>query len=397
VRRWGIDFPNPVGLAAGFDKSGASFNALAALGFGFVEIGTVTAEPQPGNPRPRLFRLPADRALLNRMGFNNPGAEAVARGCARRRIDPVLGINLGKSKVDAAGARDGRLPAELRAAGALRPLPGGQRQLAQHAGAAGAAGRAAAARAAGAHRPPRALRTRARRHAPRPAPSWSSSPRTSPTRRSTRRWRSPWRRARRDRGGEHHRLARGAAHAGGARGGARRRRDQRRAAARAGAGGGRADPPADRRRGADRRRRRDRDRGRRLGPDPRRREPGAALHRLRLRRPGHGAADQPGAARRLRRRAAGRWTRSSAAGSGRPMLRVARFLHGFARHPLASVSPEETEIAVGGRAVPATVLRPRRPGAIRGGSCCTASRCRAGGTRPWSASRARWPAPAARS
>jgi dihydroorotate dehydrogenase len=97
--RWEIDFPNPVGLAAGFDKSGASFNALAALGFGFIEIGTVTAEPQPGNPRPRLFRLPADRALLNRMGFNNPGAEAVARRLRESRIDPILGINLGKSKV----------------------------------------------------------------------------------------------------------------------------------------------------------------------------------------------------------------------------------------------------------------------------------------------------------
>lgn len=99
VRRWGIDFPNPVGLAAGFDKTGGSFNALAALGFGFVEIGTVTSEAQPGNPRPRLFRLPEDGALLNRMGFNNPGAAAVARRLARTPIEPVLGINLGKSKV----------------------------------------------------------------------------------------------------------------------------------------------------------------------------------------------------------------------------------------------------------------------------------------------------------
>lgn len=99
VRRWGIEFSNPVGLAAGFDKAGRSFNALAALGFGFVEIGTVTAEPQPGNPKPRLFRLPADRALLNRMGFNNPGAHAVARRLARTRIGPVLGVNLGKSRV----------------------------------------------------------------------------------------------------------------------------------------------------------------------------------------------------------------------------------------------------------------------------------------------------------
>jgi dihydroorotate dehydrogenase len=99
VTRWGIRFPNPVGLAAGFDKAGTLFNPLAALGFGFVEIGTVTAHPQEGNPQPRLFRLPADGALLNRMGFNNPGAEAVARQLAGSEIEPVLGINLGKSKV----------------------------------------------------------------------------------------------------------------------------------------------------------------------------------------------------------------------------------------------------------------------------------------------------------
>lgn len=99
VSRWGIDFPSPVGLAAGFDKAGTSFNALGALGFGFVEIGTVTAEPQPGNPQPRLFRLPSDRALLNRMGFNNPGAAAVAASLRRSTIEPVLGINVGKSKV----------------------------------------------------------------------------------------------------------------------------------------------------------------------------------------------------------------------------------------------------------------------------------------------------------
>jgi dihydroorotate dehydrogenase len=107
IERFGIRFPNPVGLAAGFDKSGELFNALGALGFGFVEIGTVTVLGQPGNPRPRLFRLPEDRALLNRMGFNNPGAEAVAERLRKTRIEPVLGINLGKSKVtplaDAAG------------------------------------------------------------------------------------------------------------------------------------------------------------------------------------------------------------------------------------------------------------------------------------------------------
>lgn len=99
VERFGIRFPNPVGLAAGFDKSGEIFNALGALGFGHVEIGTITAHSQPGNERPRLFRLPADDALLNRMGFNNPGAEIVARRLRMAPIETVLGINLGKSKV----------------------------------------------------------------------------------------------------------------------------------------------------------------------------------------------------------------------------------------------------------------------------------------------------------
>jgi dihydroorotate dehydrogenase len=98
VERFGIRFPNPVGLAAGFDKSAESFNALGALGFGHVEVGTVTALGQPGNPQPRLFRLPDDEALLNRMGFNNPGAEAVAARLAQVRAEPVLGINIGKSK-----------------------------------------------------------------------------------------------------------------------------------------------------------------------------------------------------------------------------------------------------------------------------------------------------------
>lgn len=98
VSRWGLQFPNPVGVAAGFDKAGSTFNALAALGFGFVEIGTVTARAQAGNPLPRLFRLPADEALLNRMGFNNPGALAVADRLRRTRIEPILGINIGKSK-----------------------------------------------------------------------------------------------------------------------------------------------------------------------------------------------------------------------------------------------------------------------------------------------------------
>jgi dihydroorotate dehydrogenase len=101
VRALGLSFPNVLGLAAGFDKNAVGIDALGALGFGHVEVGTVTGEAQPGNPRPRLFRLTADRAVVNRMGFNNEGAEAVAaRLRARgRRPGPVLGINIGKSKV----------------------------------------------------------------------------------------------------------------------------------------------------------------------------------------------------------------------------------------------------------------------------------------------------------
>jgi dihydroorotate dehydrogenase len=96
---FGLKFPNPVGLAAGFDKNAVLTDELAALGFGFVEIGTVTPRSQPGNPQPRLFRLPADEALINRMGFNNDGAEAVA---ARLRLRHdrrlIIGGNIGKNK-----------------------------------------------------------------------------------------------------------------------------------------------------------------------------------------------------------------------------------------------------------------------------------------------------------
>ena len=95
----GIRFPNPVGLAGGFDKDGVAVPALAALGFGFIEVGTVTLRPQPGNPRPRLFRLPASRAVINRMGFNNGGAEALA--ARLRQLWPPavpIGVSLGKNK-----------------------------------------------------------------------------------------------------------------------------------------------------------------------------------------------------------------------------------------------------------------------------------------------------------
>ena len=84
-RLWGLDFPNPVGLAAGFDKDARVPEAMRGLGFGFVEIGTVTPRPQPGNPKPRLFRLEADQAIINRMGFNSGGLDAVVERLARRR------------------------------------------------------------------------------------------------------------------------------------------------------------------------------------------------------------------------------------------------------------------------------------------------------------------------
>lgn len=98
VQALGLDFPSPLGVAAGVDKDATWFGGLAALGFGFVEVGTVTADAQPGNPRPRIFRLPGDRALVNRMGFPNTGAESVAGRLAARPSRPVLGVNIGKTK-----------------------------------------------------------------------------------------------------------------------------------------------------------------------------------------------------------------------------------------------------------------------------------------------------------
>jgi len=97
VRVMGLEFPNPVGLAAGLDKNAEHIDALAGLGFGFIEVGTVTPRPQPGNPRPRLFRLGAANALINRLGFNNVGVDAFLDNVARARWRGVLGINLGRN------------------------------------------------------------------------------------------------------------------------------------------------------------------------------------------------------------------------------------------------------------------------------------------------------------
>ena len=100
TRALGLTFPNPVGLAAGLDKDGAHVDALLAMGFGFVEVGTVTPRPQPGNPAPRMFRLPEYRAVINRMGFNNGGVDALVRNvsAAKRPGNGLLGINIGKNK-----------------------------------------------------------------------------------------------------------------------------------------------------------------------------------------------------------------------------------------------------------------------------------------------------------
>jgi dihydroorotate dehydrogenase len=103
LQRFGLEFANPVGLAAGFDKNGTAAYALAALGFGSIEVGTVTNEPQSGNEKPRLFRLPADGALINRLGFNNSGATQLVQNLRQHRPECVLGINIGKSRSVAIG------------------------------------------------------------------------------------------------------------------------------------------------------------------------------------------------------------------------------------------------------------------------------------------------------
>ena len=102
VERFGLEFSNPVGLAAGFDKNARWFSKLSCMGFSHIEVGTITGQAQSGNPKPRLFRLPPDKAIINRMGFNNEGSDAVARrlaGSARHSDDDILGVNIGKTKV----------------------------------------------------------------------------------------------------------------------------------------------------------------------------------------------------------------------------------------------------------------------------------------------------------
>ena len=97
-RLWGLDFPNPVGLAAGYDKDGRVSEAMRRLGFGFVEVGTVTPHPQAGNLKPRVFRLEEDQAIVNRMGFNSDGLDVVVDRLSRRRSPGVIGVNLGKNR-----------------------------------------------------------------------------------------------------------------------------------------------------------------------------------------------------------------------------------------------------------------------------------------------------------
>jgi dihydroorotate dehydrogenase len=99
VEVMGLKFPSPVGLAAGMDKDARHVDSMSALGFGFIEVGTLTPKPQPGNEQPRLFRLPADRALINRMGFNNGGVGEAVERLRKRRPGIIVGGNIGKNKV----------------------------------------------------------------------------------------------------------------------------------------------------------------------------------------------------------------------------------------------------------------------------------------------------------
>ena len=139
VRALGLEFPGPLGLAAGFDKDARGTRGLAALGFGFVEVGTVTARAQPGNPRPRMFRLTADRALVNRMGFNNAGRRPRRRALRRSPGAPRRSGGGGEHRQDprrAGRGGGGGLRGQRAGGGGGGRLRGGQRQLAEHARAA---------------------------------------------------------------------------------------------------------------------------------------------------------------------------------------------------------------------------------------------------------------------
>ena len=117
VELLGLSFPNPVGLAAGLDKNGDYIDAMGDLGFGFVEVGTVTPKPQPGNPKPRMFRLPEHQALINRLGFNNKGVDHLVERLQKRRFKGIVGANIGKQKetpVDRARSEERRVGKECR-------------------------------------------------------------------------------------------------------------------------------------------------------------------------------------------------------------------------------------------------------------------------------------------
>ncbi len=157
VRAFGLNFPNPVGIAAGFDKNAQVPDALLRLGFGFVEVGTVTPQPQVGNPRPRLFRLEADEGVINRLGFNNAGAAAVLKRLAARAGEGgIVGVNIGANRDSADRGR--RLCAAGRNLRGGRQLFHRQRLLAQYARPA----RSAAGQGARRSARPRARRARTR-------------------------------------------------------------------------------------------------------------------------------------------------------------------------------------------------------------------------------------------
>ncbi len=282
-RPWACRMHGPFGLAAGFDKNAVAIDGMTMLGFDHVEIGTVTAQPQPGNPKKRLFRLVPDRALINRMGFNNDGSAAVAaRLAARNPVFPAtVGVNIGKTKIVPEDEAVGDYVTSTERLAAPRRLPGRQRLLPEHPGAAQPPGRRPPAPAA--DRRPRGRRP----HGHRPPGPAAGQDRPGPRRRGHRRRRRPRRRAR---PGRHHRhqhhhrprrprpdLRPGP--------GRRDRRPVRRT--RQGALPGGAAPPVRPRGRPDhpRRGRRHRNRRGRLAAHPGRRHPGPGLQRLHLRGP----------------------------------------------------------------------------------------------------------------